>query len=71
MGDEKPTVITATGHTNDQNVDEVVACNLQFKNGRSATLDMNSTLLLPNEFYVAGTKGIIKVDQFCWFSTLV
>ncbi|CAG0880701.1 unnamed protein product [Darwinula stevensoni] len=69
MGDEKPTAIMATGHTNDLNVDEVIACNLQFKNGRSATLDMNSTLLLPNEFYVAGTKGIIKLSSPIWGSS--
>ncbi|CAG0880703.1 unnamed protein product [Darwinula stevensoni] len=68
MGDEKPTAIVATGHKNDQNVDEVIACNLQFKNGRSATLDMNSTLQLPNEFYVAGTKGIMKLSSPFWCS---
>lgn len=67
---EVPHTIRASGCLNEDGVDVSVSVSLQYKGNRSATIITHSLVDLPNEAYVIGTKGMIKVPHF-WCPTVV
>lgn len=61
--DEKPTSIKASGHLNEDGVDTSMSAILTFKDGRSATLLTHAAVNLPDEAFVIGTKGTLRVPH--------
>ncbi|XP_012533545.1 trans-1,2-dihydrobenzene-1,2-diol dehydrogenase-like [Monomorium pharaonis] len=61
---EMPESIKATGFLNENNVDMSMSATLTYKGSRTATIMTSALVNLPNEAYICGTKGIIKVPQF-------
>ncbi|XP_076243309.1 trans-1,2-dihydrobenzene-1,2-diol dehydrogenase isoform X2 [Calliopsis andreniformis] len=70
FGSEAPHTITASGCLNANGVDQSVSVSLQYKGNRTATIITHALVELPNDAFVIGTKGIIKVPQF-WCPTTV
>ncbi|XP_047105126.1 trans-1,2-dihydrobenzene-1,2-diol dehydrogenase-like [Schistocerca piceifrons] len=68
FGPVNPTHIVALGHLNEFGCDESMACVLKYEGGKTAVLSTNARVLLPNEAYIIGTKGSIKIPNF-WCPT--
>lgn len=60
---EKPESIKALGHLNDDGVDLSVSAILTYKNGRTATIMTHLNVLMPNEAYIIGTEGTIRLPE--------
>jgi dihydrodiol dehydrogenase / D-xylose 1-dehydrogenase (NADP) len=66
---EMPTEIHATGHLNEEGVDESVSMNLLFSGKRLANVCLSSKLDLPNDATIVGSKGTIKMNPNFWNGT--
>uniref|UniRef100_A0A1A7X049 Dihydrodiol dehydrogenase (Dimeric) n=1 Tax=Iconisemion striatum TaxID=60296 RepID=A0A1A7X049_9TELE len=66
---EKPESIQATGVCLETGVDETVVVTLKFSRNRLAVFTYSSSIQLPNEAVIAGTKGTIKVPSPMWCPT--
>ncbi|KYN28995.1 PREDICTED: trans-1,2-dihydrobenzene-1,2-diol dehydrogenase-like [Trachymyrmex cornetzi] len=67
---EMPESIKAVGILNENGVDMFMSATLTYKGNRTATITTNALIELPNEAYICGTKGMIKVPDF-WCPTKV
>jgi dihydrodiol dehydrogenase / D-xylose 1-dehydrogenase (NADP) len=66
---EKPQKVIAGGHVNSHGVDESTSTTCVYSNGRTATLITHCRVELPNEAFIVGTKGTIKLSAPFWCST--
>lgn len=64
FGNEMPHTIKAAGFLNEEGVDISTSATLLYKGNRTATILTHSLLTLPNEAYIIGTKGTIRVPNF-------
>ncbi|XP_070150098.1 trans-1,2-dihydrobenzene-1,2-diol dehydrogenase [Polyergus mexicanus] len=67
---EMPESIKASGVLNENGVDLSMSATLLYKGDRTATIMTQALVNLPNEAYICGTKGMIKVPSF-WCPTTV
>jgi len=67
---EMPESIKASGFLNKDGVDMSMSATLTYKGNRTATIMTHALATLPNEAYVCGTKGMIKVSNF-WCPTTI
>lgn len=67
---EVPESIKAAGLLNENGIDMSVSASLLYKGNRTATIVTHALVDLPNEAYICGTKGMIKVPNF-WCPTKV
>ncbi|XP_017789689.1 PREDICTED: trans-1,2-dihydrobenzene-1,2-diol dehydrogenase-like [Habropoda laboriosa] len=67
---DRPHTIRAAGCLNEEEVDQSVSASLIYEGNRTATIITHSLVDLPNEGYIIGTKGTIKVPNF-WCPTTV
>lgn len=65
---EVPESIKVSGFLNEEGVDMSVSATLLYKGNRTATIVTHALADLPNEAYICGTKGIIKIPKF-WCPT--
>ncbi|XP_011865832.1 PREDICTED: trans-1,2-dihydrobenzene-1,2-diol dehydrogenase-like [Vollenhovia emeryi] len=70
-GNEMPESIKAAGFLNEHGVDMSVSATLTYKGNRTATIMTHALAKLPNEAYICGTKGTIKVPDNFWCPTKV
>ncbi|XP_017759341.1 PREDICTED: trans-1,2-dihydrobenzene-1,2-diol dehydrogenase-like [Eufriesea mexicana] len=70
FNNEMPHNVHATGCLNEEGVDQSVTAIFQYKGNRTATIITHSLVNLPNEAYIIGTKGMIKVPMF-WCPTSI
>ncbi|XP_066265613.1 trans-1,2-dihydrobenzene-1,2-diol dehydrogenase-like [Branchiostoma lanceolatum] len=70
FGGKEPEDITISGHLSDGGVDETVTVVLKYSGNRMATLLCSMSAIVPNEAYVCGTKGSLKIPTF-WCPTEV
>lgn len=68
FNNEMPEKVQATGCLSQEEIDVSVSASFIYKGNRTATLVTHSLVTLPNEAYVIGTKGMIKVPNF-WCPT--
>jgi len=68
---EMPESIKASGSLNANGVDTSMSAILTYKGNRTATIMSNALVKLPNEAYICGTKGMIKVPETFWCPTKV
>lgn len=66
-----PESIKATGFLNEDGVDVSMSATLIYKGNRTATIMTHGLIKLPNEAYICGTKGMIKVPDNFWCPTKV
>lgn len=59
-----PCTVRAAGILNSEGVDQSVSATLVYNGNRTATIVTHCLVDLPNEAYILGTKGMIKVPQF-------
>jgi len=71
FGGERPLKILASGHLNEEGVDESSSTTLIYSRGRTATLITHIRIVLPNDAYVVGTKGTIKLANPFWSPTKI
>lgn len=69
--DELPESIKAAGFLNEDGVDVSMSATLTYKGNRTATIMTHGLVKLPNEAYICGTKGTIKVPDNFWCPTKV
>ncbi|XP_043462991.1 trans-1,2-dihydrobenzene-1,2-diol dehydrogenase-like [Leptopilina heterotoma] len=67
---EKPEIIKAVGHLNNDGVDVTMSATLKYSGNRNATILTNSEVMLPNEALIIGTMGSIKIPNF-WCPTKI
>lgn len=67
---EVPHTVRAGGCLNEEGVDLSVSASFHYKGNRTATILTHSLVHLPNEAYVIGTKGMIKIPKF-WCPTAI
>ncbi|XP_012263314.1 trans-1,2-dihydrobenzene-1,2-diol dehydrogenase-like [Athalia rosae] len=65
---DKPTSIKSSGHLNENGIDTSMSATLTYDGGRTATILTHAVVSLPNEAFVIGTKGTLRVPQF-WCPT--
>jgi len=65
---EMPESIKASGFLNKDGVDMSMSATLTYKGNRTATIMTHALATLPNEAYICGTKGMIKLPNF-WSPT--
>lgn len=65
----KPEKIQATGHLNEQGVDDSIAAIFSYKDGKVAIISAHSRCSFVNEAKVIGTKGTIVVESPFWCPT--
>ncbi|CAK9796079.1 Trans-1,2-dihydrobenzene-1,2-diol dehydrogenase [Anthophora plagiata] len=70
FNNEMPHTIKATGCLNEEEVDLSMSASFIYKGNRTATMVTHSLVELPNEAYIIGTKGMIKIPRF-WCPTTV
>lgn len=58
---QKPFKIIASGHLNKYETDESTSAVLFYPGGKTAVLTTSAVAQHPNEGYVVGTKGILRV----------
>lgn len=68
FNNEMPETVQATGCLNHEGVDMSVSASFVYKENRTATIVTHAFVTLPNEAYVIGTKGMIKIPNF-WCPT--
>uniref|UniRef100_A0A0C9QG12 Trans-1,2-dihydrobenzene-1,2-diol dehydrogenase n=1 Tax=Fopius arisanus TaxID=64838 RepID=A0A0C9QG12_9HYME len=61
---EHPLSIKAAGFLNNDEVDQSMSATMLYSNNRTATIMSHALIDLPNEAYIIGTKGTIKIPQF-------
>ncbi|XP_035719143.1 trans-1,2-dihydrobenzene-1,2-diol dehydrogenase-like [Vespa mandarinia] len=61
---EMPHTIKAAGFLNEEGIDISTSTTLLYKGNRTATILTHSSVTLPNEAYIIGTKGTIRVPNF-------
>ncbi|KAF2348349.1 Oxidoreductase N-terminal, partial [Trinorchestia longiramus] len=66
FGEEKPLEIKTTGKLNDQGIEAEATVLLKFSNNRFGTFMLSTSCNLPNEAFVTGTKGTIKLQAPFW-----
>lgn len=66
MGGEMPEKILATGHLNENGVDETITASLLYSKRRVASITASFRADLPSEAYIVGTKGTLKVPYPIW-----
>lgn len=66
MGDNFPTEIKSVGKLNKEGVDTEASVIMKFSNNRFATCIISGSTELPNEAYVTGSKGTIKLSSPFW-----
>lgn len=69
FGGEKPLEVKSFGTLNEDGVESEVTAMLQFSNNRFGTFTLSTKCRLPNEAYISGTKGTIKLEPPFWCST--
>jgi dihydrodiol dehydrogenase / D-xylose 1-dehydrogenase (NADP) len=62
FGPSPPEHVLAQGELNENGVDISTSITLKYKGGKTATLCTHARVKLPNEAYIVGTKGTIKVS---------
>ena len=62
FGPSYPESIEASGYLNESGVDTSTSITLKYKGGKTATLVTHSRVKLPNEGFIVGTKGTLKVS---------
>ncbi|XP_011176093.2 trans-1,2-dihydrobenzene-1,2-diol dehydrogenase [Solenopsis invicta] len=67
---EMPESIKASGFLNKNGVDMSMSATLTYKGSRTATIMTSALVNLPNEAFICGTKGIVKLPEF-WCPTKV
>ncbi|XP_049837348.1 trans-1,2-dihydrobenzene-1,2-diol dehydrogenase-like isoform X2 [Schistocerca gregaria] len=70
FGPVHPKNIVALGHLNEFGCDDSMACVLTYEGGKTAVLSTNARTYLPNEGFIVGTKGSLKIPNF-WCPTRV
>ncbi|XP_048266215.1 trans-1,2-dihydrobenzene-1,2-diol dehydrogenase isoform X4 [Bombus terrestris] len=70
FNNETPHTVQAAGCLNEEGVDQSVSTTFLYKGNRTATIITHCLVDLPNEAYIIGTKGMIKVPNF-WCPTTV
>lgn len=70
FNNEMPHTVQAAGCLNKEEVDQSVSTTFLYNGNRTATIITHSLVDLPNEAYVIGTKGMIKVPNF-WCPTTI
>ncbi|XP_061567204.1 trans-1,2-dihydrobenzene-1,2-diol dehydrogenase-like [Cololabis saira] len=68
-GGEKPESIHASGVRLDTGVDETVVVTLRFSRNRMAVFTYSSSIQLPNDAIIVGTKGTVQVPARMWCPT--
>lgn len=63
-----PLKVIASGHLNDDGVDDSVSAILTYPDGKTAVISTSSLATLPNEAIVVGTKGTVRMPEF-WSPT--
>jgi dihydrodiol dehydrogenase / D-xylose 1-dehydrogenase (NADP) len=63
FGPSPPDSIVAEGVLNNSGVDTSTSLTLKYKGGKTATLCTHARVKLPNEAFIVGTKGTIKVSR--------
>ncbi|KAM9765601.1 trans-1,2-dihydrobenzene-1,2-diol dehydrogenase-like [Menidia menidia] len=66
---ERPESIQATASCLETGVDETAAVILKFSNNRMAVFTYSSSLDLPNDAVIVGTKGTIRIPTCVWCPT--
>ncbi|XP_016527024.1 uncharacterized protein LOC103138111 isoform X6 [Poecilia formosa] len=66
---ERPESIQATGVCLDTGVDETVIVTLKFSEKRMAVFTYSSSMKLPNDAIIVGTKGTIQIPSWMWCPT--
>ncbi|XP_076659403.1 trans-1,2-dihydrobenzene-1,2-diol dehydrogenase [Halictus rubicundus] len=61
---EVPQRVQASGCLNEDGVDVSTSATFHYKGDRTATILFHSKVDMPNEAYIMGTKGMIKIPQF-------
>ncbi|KAJ9599226.1 hypothetical protein L9F63_010310 [Diploptera punctata] len=69
FGPSLPESIEASGYLNENGVDTSTSITLKYKGGKTSTLITHSKVKLPNEAFIIGTKGTIKVNEPFWCPT--
>jgi len=69
MDKARPERIVAAGHLGSDGVDESTSATLIYSEGRTATLMTSAMAVLPNEGFLIGTKGTIKICSPFWTAT--
>jgi dihydrodiol dehydrogenase / D-xylose 1-dehydrogenase (NADP) len=68
-GKDSPVQVLSTGHLNQYGADEATSTTLKFGNGRLATFITSYKCMMPNDAYIIGTKGTIKMCDPFWSTT--
>ncbi|KAM4744632.1 trans-1,2-dihydrobenzene-1,2-diol dehydrogenase-like [Anableps anableps] len=66
---ERPESIQATGVCLETGVDETVIVTLKFSENRMAVFTYSSSMKLPNDAIIVGTKGTIQIPSWMWCPT--
>jgi dihydrodiol dehydrogenase / D-xylose 1-dehydrogenase (NADP) len=62
FGPSPPEHVVAQGELNENGVDTSTSITLKYKGGKTATVCTHARVKLPNEAFIVGTKGTIKVS---------
>ena len=68
FGGQEPTKIIASGHLNQDGVDESMGAVLTYPSGKTATITVHTRVEMPCEAEVFGTKGRAKLSSPFWCS---
>jgi predicted dehydrogenase len=63
FGPSLPESVVAQGELNENGVDSSASITLKYRGGKTATLCIHSRVKLPNEAFIVGTRGTIKVSM--------
>lgn len=70
FNNEVPSSVHAAGCLNKEGVDQSISATFIYEGNRTATIVTHALVDLPNEAYIIGTKGTIKLSNF-WCPTTV
>lgn len=68
---QKPFKILASGHLNKYETDESTTAVLLYPGGKTAVLTTSAVAQHPNEGFVVGTKGILRVWNLYIFRSMI
>lgn len=71
FGPSLPESVVAQGELNESGVDSSASITLKYKGGKTATVCTHSRVRLPNEAFIVGTKGTIKILDPFWCPTSI
>uniref|UniRef100_A0A6A7G4A5 Trans-1,2-dihydrobenzene-1,2-diol dehydrogenase n=1 Tax=Hirondellea gigas TaxID=1518452 RepID=A0A6A7G4A5_9CRUS len=66
FGEQRPLEVKATGMLNEQGLEVDVTCVLKFPGDRFGTFVISTRGFLPNEAFVSGSKGTMKLSSPFW-----